>query len=706
MSALLIWPAPSADNGPGIFAARLACEFARRGYRVTVNPLGRWDHAIVNVAAQRFRLLARVARGRPLCFRVAGWYMPDVFATLGRKWSLAMHRINVDTAYAISRADMVIYQTKWAKRSLDRLQPRADRLCIIPNGTDIMHFRPMPLVQRPRDVATLGSVGDIRHERLATLVRLSRLLPIAHRFVVVGRVAEDAREQVAMIQSDPLLSSRFRLVGAVSNSRLPHWYATFDCLVHPVPGDPCPNAVIEAMACGIPIATLGEGGAAEVSEGAGINVPGLLTDLSEPRLHELAQAITTLVAKRDWYGRKARDRAMLNHDIARVAGLYLEALGLPPHVPRRGAWGRLQASLGNAGRRHSRCVVGRHRKPVIAFALWDFYMGGMASWIHRLASALKDEYEYAFLATSCREFAPQFHRLGRCAYLPSFLSMWRWFRENPVDLLQAACQRWPIDAARAAGVRSIIERTDGTRSCCIVPKDKVDLVIASSMQTADLVRRVAPSVPVEVIYNAIDVADVDASPIDKTWSNGALAVGRACRIGNGKRLDLLVEACALLPDTVRYQLVIVGGESHLPGADSGVLERLREQARALDVNAVFVGERADPLPVIKGFDIGTCVSAPYNEGIPNSLIESMAARQPVVSTAIDQVSELIADGENGLLVPPGDSGALADALGSLLSDPGLCARLGAAARETVESRFSMPESVQQYRQVYRRMTGL
>ncbi|MBF0583316.1 MAG: glycosyltransferase, partial [Magnetococcales bacterium] len=97
---------------------------------------------------------------------------------------------------------------------------------------------------------------------------------------------------------------------------------------------------------------------------------------------------------------------------------------------------------------------------------------------------------------------------------------------------------------------------------------------------------------------------------------------------------------------------------------------------------------------------------PFNEGIPNSLIEPMACGKPVVATDIDQVSELVVDGVNGFLVPPGNAMALANALDRLVTDPSLRRQMGQAARRTVEERFSFTVALDRYRTLYRRLLDL
>ena len=78
-----------------------------------------------------------------------------------------------------------------------------------------------------------------------------------------------------------------------------------------------------------------------------------------------------------------------------------------------------------------------------------------------------------------------------------------------------------------------------------------------------------------------------------------------------------------------------------------------------------------------------------SEGAPFSILEAMAAGLPVVATDVGGVRELVADGETGLLVPAGDPARLAEALRSLLADPALRRRLGAAGHARARERFDL-----------------
>jgi glycosyltransferase involved in cell wall biosynthesis len=90
----------------------------------------------------------------------------------------------------------------------------------------------------------------------------------------------------------------------------------------------------------------------------------------------------------------------------------------------------------------------------------------------------------------------------------------------------------------------------------------------------------------------------------------------------------------------------------------------------------------------------------HHEGMPTVLLEAMASGLPAVSTAVGGALELIADGENGLLVPPHEPEALASALLSLLADAGLRSDVGRNARTTVQQRYSWAAVAERYLACY------
>jgi glycosyltransferase involved in cell wall biosynthesis len=79
----------------------------------------------------------------------------------------------------------------------------------------------------------------------------------------------------------------------------------------------------------------------------------------------------------------------------------------------------------------------------------------------------------------------------------------------------------------------------------------------------------------------------------------------------------------------------------------------------------------------------------HYEGLPNALLEAMAATRPIVCTRFAGVEELVSDGDDGLVADLGDRDGLALRIMTLLRDPSSCGRLGANGRRTVRERFSM-----------------
>ncbi len=114
--------------------------------------------------------------------------------------------------------------------------------------------------------------------------------------------------------------------------------------------------------------------------------------------------------------------------------------------------------------------------------------------------------------------------------------------------------------------------------------------------------------------------------------------------------------------------------------------------------AWFPGSRTDIPQVLGNLD---CFVLPsLSEGISNTILEAMASGLPIVATRVGGNAELIEDGLSGLLVPPGNSEAMARAILSYFLDPGVARRHGRTARRVVEDRFSLDRMVSEYTAMY------
>lgn len=147
-------------------------------------------------------------------------------------------------------------------------------------------------------------------------------------------------------------------------------------------------------------------------------------------------------------------------------------------------------------------------------------------------------------------------------------------------------------------------------------------------------------------------------------------------------------------------------EAHLVIAGDGPLRAdLEAQAAALDAAARvhFLGWRAEAAPIFAAVDVLFMPS--LTEGFGMSLLEAMAQSLPIVSSNVSAIPEVVADGETGLLCPPEDVPALATALGTLLDEPSLRARMGQAGRQRLEAKFSAARMVDETVTLYESLLG-
>ena len=128
------------------------------------------------------------------------------------------------------------------------------------------------------------------------------------------------------------------------------------------------------------------------------------------------------------------------------------------------------------------------------------------------------------------------------------------------------------------------------------------------------------------------------------------------------------------------------------GPQFAEVQRLRETLAARE-DIVLTGYRRDAGALIAGADVCAMPSL-WQDALPLAVMQPMALSRPVVGSAVGGIPEMIADGETGLLVPPGDDAALAAALGQLVDDPARRERFGRAGRERVATLFT-PEGQMQ-----------
>ena len=183
-----------------------------------------------------------------------------------------------------------------------------------------------------------------------------------------------------------------------------------------------------------------------------------------------------------------------------------------------------------------------------------------------------------------------------------------------------------------------------------------------------------------------------------------LTVGLVSRLIPAKGVREFLHAARRVVDQwPQVRFVLVGGDP-TPGEPHLKEWNALTETLELSGHVLFTGWRADLETITPLFDVAV-QSSIYWEGWGMSLLEAMACGKPVVATRIGGVPEVVEEGKTGLLVPPGDSPALAEALLRLLRDPALRTRMGEAGRRRAERLFDQRRQVEQITAVYDNILG-
>lgn len=210
-------------------------------------------------------------------------------------------------------------------------------------------------------------------------------------------------------------------------------------------------------------------------------------------------------------------------------------------------------------------------------------------------------------------------------------------------------------------------------------------LVAVSADTEQYLRdlRIGVEATRRIVYNGVDE---ERFRNEGTPRGDGPLIGVVASVIKDKGADVVLSALPLIRERVpAARLRFVGG-----GPMLGVLAE-RVDALGLGDTVELVGHADDVRPHLADFDL--VVLASRREGLPLVLLEAMAMGRPVVATTVGGTPEVVLDGETGLLVPPGDWRALADAIVRVLSDTERARRMGEAGRQVVEERFRLSQMV-------------
>ncbi len=192
-----------------------------------------------------------------------------------------------------------------------------------------------------------------------------------------------------------------------------------------------------------------------------------------------------------------------------------------------------------------------------------------------------------------------------------------------------------------------------------------------------------------------------AARADLGIPGSAVVVGTIGRIAAQKNLELFLEMASRLvraPGAAERLRFVVAGD----GPARGELEA-SASARGLGRHVIFTGACEDVPRMMSAIDL--FVLSSDAEGLPNAVMEAMAAGRAVVATSVGGTEELVADGICGHLVPPGDAAALTEHVGRLLWDPRARREMGRQGRARVEREFSVEKMVASTAALYDEVMG-
>lgn len=300
-----------------------------------------------------------------------------------------------------------------------------------------------------------------------------------------------------------------------------------------------------------------------------------------------------------------------------------------------------------------------------------------------------------------------------------FLKFHQYLKRERFDLMHTflpICNTIGAVVGRGAGVPFII----GSRVCLGEYRDanplyqpienfashRTDAVICNSkMVYEDVLKRekIEPE-KLKVIYNGVDVDKFDkldksaaAKKIREEFNipNSSPIIGIVANLYKYKGIEYFIDAAKLallkIPDIF---FIIVG-------RDFGMLAMLKSQAESLGISEriIFTGFREDVPELISSFDILTLTS--LEEGMPNSLLEGMSARKPIITANAGGAVEVVEDGKTGFIIPMKKAEPLAEKIIALLENPALRISMGESGYQRAREIFSFEKMLSSYVDVYR-----
>ena len=232
-------------------------------------------------------------------------------------WTSDHQRINSELKNVLNLADLVIYQSQFCKKTADYFLGVAPAIqTVMNNCVDVTTFCQRQKVIS-RDITLLVAGSHYQRERVTIPLHALKILRdegVRARLIIAGPLRwPGADEEIRLFLQEHGLSQCVEMYGAFSYDDAPSIYARADILLHLKYKDPCPNVVIEAMACGLPTIGSNSGGLPELVGDCGILLPVVSSwdEMMYPTVANVCEAITELAESLMARQLAARNRAVV-----------------------------------------------------------------------------------------------------------------------------------------------------------------------------------------------------------------------------------------------------------------------------------------------------------------------------------------------------------------------------------------------------------
>lgn len=288
-------------------------------------------------------------------------------------------------------------------------------------------------------------------------------------------------------------------------------------------------------------------------------------------------------------------------------------------------------------------------------------------------------------------------------------------REINPDIVQTfhfISDTYGVLASKVAGVRHIVS---SRRDMADYKKKRqilinllcnrfIDRYIAVCEAVGDRIQKLEsiPKRKIDVVYNGLDFEEYTSHIQMKREvrnrlgiEDSAFVVGIACIFRPEKGLDIFFRALSELKSRIKDLRIIAIGDGEIRPDVESLCNRL-----SLNSITTFTGYVRDIREYVPAMDI-VCLTPNINEGLSNAIIEEMAMGIPIVATNVGGNAELILDNVTGMIVQPGDSDAIAQAILELYNKPMIRESMGRRGMERIRDNFSVERMIMKTQSIYR-----